>query len=65
MYKVIASKNGRLTVYGLEGAGKRIEDITTNRQGLELLAKKCCRANLSPCHLHDVVEDWLVLEYAD
>ena len=64
MYKVIASHNGRLAVYGLEGGGKRIENITTNRQGMELLAAKCCSGNLSPCHLQDVVEDWLTLESA-
>ena len=42
--------------------GKRIEHITTNRQGMELLAAECRRGNLDLCHLGDVVEDWVQKE---
>lgn len=62
MYRVIARKNGDVIVYGLAYGGKRIEDITTNRQGMELLAAECRRGNLDLCPLGDVVEDWVQKE---
>ena len=62
MYRVIARKNGDVIVYGLAYGGKRIEDITTNRQGMELLAAECRMGNLDLCHLGDVVEDWVQKE---
>ena len=37
-----------------------VKDITPNRKKLLELVKNCNRLNLSPLHLKDVVEDFLI-----
>ena len=37
-----------------------VRDITTDKEGLLALAEACNRLSLSPIHLYDVIEDYLV-----
>ncbi len=37
-----------------------VRDVTCDRPALERLAETCNRLQLSPIHLHEVVEDFLI-----
>ncbi|MBQ4065407.1 MAG: hypothetical protein IJD10_04845 [Clostridia bacterium] len=37
-----------------------VRDVTCDRSALEDLAETCSRLQLSPIHLHEVVEDFLI-----
>lgn len=63
---------GLVTVYGIRIAEKKdgyeyskvISDICSNRQKVEKLLEKIKTAKLRPDFLMDIVEDFLVEEYA-
>lgn len=38
---------------------KQIFDITDDKQQIEELVKMCNHLNVEPCHLDDIVEDYL------
>ena len=46
--------------YGITCGERIITDISTNKQSIESLIKKANKTGLSPIHLDDVIEDFLV-----
>lgn len=48
------------TTYGITCGERVILDISTNKQSIESLIKKANKTGLSPIHLDDVIEDFLV-----
>lgn len=46
--------------YGITYKKRVIPDISTNKQSIETLIKKANKTGLSPIHLDDVIEDFLV-----
>ncbi len=73
-YEVVGERlyspdHGWYTGYGIR-AYRRVEDawepvvtvsdLSTDRQAVEALAHRCTAGELSPIHLRDVVEDWLL-----
>ena len=72
IYKIIESKQTlegvRYCSYGIAVYPKSdnsapawlsVDDITTDKARLEELIRQCNLLNLSPIHLHDVIEDFL------
>ena len=45
--------------YGIRCAAVQIHDITLNQSEIELLVSLCNQLELAPCHLRDIVEDFL------
>lgn len=77
MYELVEERKdiedyGLVTVYGIKITEKKngyeyskaISDISANRQKVEGLLEKIKRAKLKPDFLLDIVEDFLVEEYA-
>lgn len=65
MYQLIKSKvndeDGNIfDTYGISYKEIVIEDISTNKTNVEKLVRLCNELELSPIHLNDVVEDFLV-----
>ncbi len=70
LFKLISSEiiiEGKITtVYGIETIGeneRKIYNITPNKEKLEVLVDKCNKLRLSPIHIQDICEDFLVHNY--
>ena len=61
---LISEEGTEYTTYGIstsiEGEDIVISDITTDRELLEDLVKRCNLGKLDVIHLYDVVEDFLI-----
>ncbi len=66
MYTVIESVTyaqcGTQRTYGIATGNCRITDLSTDRDAMELLARRCNDGGLSPLHLKNIAEDWLALQ---
>ena len=55
-----------ISTYGIAAFDQRgelldyVRNITPTRQKAEKLLEKCSRLNVSPCHLKDVAEDFII-----
>ena len=57
----IIDENGSpIETYGITCEGREIKDISTDKAKVESLINRCNQNNLSPLHLDDVIEDFLV-----
>lgn len=57
----IIDQNGNaVETYGITCDDREIKDISTNKEKVESLINLCNKNNLSPMHLDDVIEDFLV-----
>lgn len=70
LFKLISSEiifEGKsITVYGIETAGEnkqKIYNITSDKKLIEALVDKCNNLQLSPIHIHDICEDFLIHNY--
>lgn len=65
MYKLNQStvtdeNNSEHDTYGITCGERTIKDISTDKQRIEALIELCNSLELSPIHLDDVIEDFLV-----
>lgn len=47
------------TTYGIQCEGMTIDDVSTNKEEVIRLIDKLNKYELSSCHLHDVIEDFI------
>lgn len=47
------------TTYGIKCDGMIIDDVSTNKEEVIRLIDKLNEYGLSPCHLQDVIEDFI------
>ena len=60
-YSTITDENGtKHDTYGISYADKEIKDISTEKKKIEKLVSLCNNLSLSPIHINDVIEDFLV-----
>lgn len=60
-HSVVLDENGlKHDTYGITYGAKIIKDISTERQKIERLINLCNALDLSPIHIEDVIEDFLV-----
>ena len=59
MSTTLDERGDTLTVYGIEGAGLRYDDLSHSRERVEALVRDCNDLELEPCHLRDVVYDFI------
>ena len=45
--------------YGIRCAAMQIHDVTLSQSEIELLVSLCNQMKVAPCHLRDIVEDFL------
>lgn len=65
-YQITAKTHNRITTYGIKYSDHIfIDDITTDKEELNKLTAKINRYKLSPCHLEQIVEDFLIDLSAD
>ena len=57
---IIDEDGNSIVTYGITCDDREIKDISTNRQKVENLINLCNKNNLSPMHLDDVIDDFLV-----
>lgn len=65
MYKLVKSKvkndEGNIfDTYGISCKETVVEDISTDKSSVERLVGLCNELELSPVHLYDVIDDFLV-----
>lgn len=65
MYKINQTtikdeKNTSIITYGISYGNSKISDISTDKSKVEKLVSLCNKLNLSPAHINDVIEDFLV-----
>ena len=57
----IIDEDGKpIETYGITCGERKIKDISTDKQKVESLINLCNENNLSPIHLDDVIDDFLV-----
>ena len=57
----IIDENGKtIKTYGISCGNRTIKDISTNKKKVERLVELCNKNKLSPIHLDDVIDDFLV-----
>lgn len=60
-HSTITDENGtKHDTYGISYADKEIKDISTEKKKVEKLVSLCNNLSLSPIHINDVIEDFLV-----
>ena len=59
MYQVVESTAEGKNVYGIEGCGVLVEDLSADRKAFEALAARCNRGGLDPCQLWEVAADFV------
>ena len=47
------------TTYGIQCDGMTIDDVSTSKEEVIRLIDKLSKYGLSPCHLQDVIEDFI------
>ena len=57
--RTLHSDGQEVLSYGISCSGISVWDITTNERQLADLVARCNRLELNPCHLMDVVEDFV------
>ena len=58
--KVTNEENEIILSYGISFGEKQIKDISVNKTKIETLINLCNKNNLSPIHIYDVIDDFLV-----
>lgn len=58
--KVTNEENEIILSYGISFWEKQIKDISVNKTKIETLINLCNQNNLSPIHIYDVIDDFLV-----
>ena len=58
--KVTDEENEIILSYGISFGEKQIKDISVNKTKIETLVNLCNKNNLSPIHIYDVIDDFLV-----
>ena len=58
--KVTNEENEIILSYGISFGEKQIKDISVNKTKIETLVSLCNQNNLSPIHIYDVIDDFLV-----
>lgn len=58
---VVYDENGKKhNTYGISYKEREVKDISTDKHKIEKLVNLCNELELSPIHLDDVIEDFLV-----
>jgi len=57
---IIDEDGNSIKTYGITCENRVIKDISTDKKKVESLIKLCNENNLSPIHLDDVIDDFLV-----
>ena len=65
MYQVVESTAEGKNVYGIEGCGVLVEDLSADRKAVEALAARCNRGGLDPCQLWEVAADFVQQQAMD
>ena len=58
--KVTNEENEIILSYDISFGEKQIKDISVNKTKIETLINLCNQNNLSPIHIYDVIDDFLV-----
>lgn len=58
--KVTDEENEIILSYDISFGEKQIKDISVNKTKIETLVNLCNKNNLSPIHIYDVIDDFLV-----
>lgn len=58
--KITNEENETILSYGISFGKTHIKDISVNKSKIKTLVNLCNKNNLSPIHIYDVVDDFLV-----
>ena len=57
----VTNEDGETSLsYGITYKDKAIYDVSTSKQKIERLVALCNEGKLEPCHINDVIDDFLV-----
>ncbi len=57
---IIDEDGNEIETYGITCGERVVKDISTDKQKVEVLIDKCNKNNVSPIHLDDIIDDFLV-----